>query len=86
LAQVSIYSQRMSRETDLRWFEEHRVELAAQYRGRWIVVLDGRLEGDFPSIEEAVTFAVSEHGVNRASVFQSLLKDPVLYFGGARSR
>ena len=71
----------MSRSDDLRWFGVHRRRLASEYNGKWLVVLDQAVLASFSSAEQAVTHAVHNHGVERASVFQALAEDPVLYFG-----
>jgi hypothetical protein len=72
----------MAREADLEWFESNRQALAAEFRGRFLVVLGGAVRGSFPTEEEAVVFSVEKFGLEAASVFHAVLKDPIIYIGG----
>ncbi len=71
----------MARENDLRYFEENRRQLATRHSERWLVFFDGKLQRTFDSEEEAVQFAVENFGVDAASVFHAVEKDPFAYIG-----
>ena len=74
----------MSRQSDLQWFESNRAVLAEQYRGRWLVVHDGRIQSVFEQEADAVNFAVEKFGIDVASVFLATARDPVSFIGAKR--
>lgn len=71
----------MNREKDLDWFDRNRADLARQFPGRWLVVLNESVVQDFDREEEAVNAAVTRYGVNVASVFQAVNANPVEFIG-----
>ena len=71
----------VNREMDLQWFLAHRLELARQHDGRWLVVHDGKLVDIFDAEEPALAFAVERFGIDRASVFHATAADPFVYVG-----
>lgn len=76
----------MNRAKDLEWFERNRLELSQKHPGRWLVVFDGQVRGSYDSEEAAVVASVTGFGINEASVFQAVPKDPVQFvaFEGER--
>lgn len=71
----------MKRDKDLKWFIANRDDLARQHLGSWLVVHDGMLVKLFASEEEALAFAVESFGIDEASVFHAVTKDPFVYVG-----
>jgi hypothetical protein len=71
----------MKRSEDLKWFLDNRGELTRDYAALWLVVHDGRLVKVSSTEEEALAFAVSQFGINEASVFHASEKDPFVYVG-----
>jgi hypothetical protein len=78
-------SEGTTRKHDLQWFERNRTKLAAQYRGRWIVIVNSRVRGSFDSEEAAIENSVTEFGIDIASVFHATPVDPYEYVGDLRS-
>lgn len=76
----------MSRERDLEWFEKNRLDLANKHSGQWLIILEEQIRGSYPNEEEAVVASVTQFGINEASVFQAVAKDPVQFvaFEGER--
>jgi len=72
----------MSRESDLKWFLEHRQELSDKFPGQWLIVDQGDVRKVFKAEEEAIEYSINTFGVNVASVFQAVPRDPFVYIGG----
>ena len=65
----------MDREIDLTWFLENCERLSKEHPGRWLVVYRGTLQKAFSTEEEAVTFSITEFGLEEASIFQAIPSD-----------
>lgn len=76
----------MNRVKDLEWFERNRLDLSKGHPGLWLVIFDGQVRGAYDTEEAAVVASVREFGINEASVFQAVPKDPVHFvaFEGER--
>lgn len=71
----------MSREDDLRWYSEHREELADAYSGQWLVIVDSAVVKSLATEVEAIEFSVDGFGIDVASVLQATKQDPVIFVG-----
>lgn len=48
----------------LAWLVEHAAEVAEEYAGRWIAVVDGRVAGTGATAREAFESAATRHGLD----------------------
>ena len=46
---------------EFQYYLDHQAELAHQYQGRYIVIKEGRLLGDYESVSEAIRETAKEH-------------------------
>ena len=69
----------VNREQDLSWYQSNRKQLAERYAGAWLVVLGQTVMETFSTEEEAINFAIRRYGINQASIFQAVAKDPFIF-------
>jgi hypothetical protein len=70
--------------TEIRAFERMRPMLEAQHMGRWVVIHDGELIGDFGDFEEAADHALKAFGrgpylIRQVGAQPSILPVSVVY-------
>lgn len=69
----------MDRKEDLLWYLANRKSLSDRHAGAWLVVLGKTVTQVFHTEKEAVEFAVRRYGIDVASVFQAVAKDPFIF-------
>lgn len=60
---------------EMEWFTEHRQELLAKYRGKWVVIYDRKLIGVYDDFASAYQYGINTTKSPKLLVTQVLEKD-----------